>query len=47
MRTSQGVRPHEMPVALWAIAMCAPNFSACVKARPASSWPEMPVGKPR
>ena len=25
----------------------APNFCACTCARPASAWPEMPVGKPR
>jgi hypothetical protein len=25
----------------------APNFCACTKARPASAWPEMPVGNPQ
>ena len=29
------------------ISMLAPNFCAWLKARPASAWPEMPVGKPR
>ena len=29
------------------ISIVAPNFSACVYARPASACPEMPVGKPR
>ncbi len=29
------------------IASRAPNFCACTWARPASAWPEMPVGKPR
>ena len=29
------------------IAISAPNFSAWLKARPASAMPEMPVGKPR
>ena len=29
------------------ISISAPNFCACTKARPASAWPEMPVGKPR
>ena len=29
------------------MAISAPNFCAWVNARPASAWPEMPVGKPR
>ena len=29
------------------IMTSAPNFCAWVKARPASAWPEIPVGKPR
>jgi hypothetical protein len=29
------------------IMISAPNFCACTNARPASAWPEMPVGKPR
>jgi hypothetical protein len=27
--------------------MRAPNFCAWLKPRPASAWPEMPVGKPK
>ena len=42
-----GFLSQESRFASFAIISSAPNFSACVSARDASSWPEMPVGNPR
>ena len=42
-----GMRSHVSRDAPFAINTSAPNFCACVYARPASSCPEMPVGNPR
>src|SRR6266849_3656382 len=44
--TTYGLRSHVSRVPL-AMSICAPNFSACVYARPASSRPEIPVGNPK
>ena len=46
-RLLDGAPPQSSRVTSSGIAISAPNFCAWLKARPASAWPEMPVGKPR
>jgi hypothetical protein len=43
----EGRLAHSNRTTRCATIILAPNFSACTIARVASSWPEIPVGKPR